>query len=289
MNNLTEPQKEELINLMGEMLEPHIPALSDVFQRFGKWIEEVSKKHSSLISQIPSVDWEEVSKRLDEMPDRSKKTMDTASAQGWFFNWQGSLQTVLGLIDAIEAAEDNQSQIDTILKEHYIEHFDFYAGQLSEAHPERKAVIDAAVLAHKTLGDAGYSLSIPVFLAQADGVLSEVCETSMAMGKPRKKGESGIKGLEWIKGKIGSDPEANSLLSPLFDLHESNLLKSEGERNTEFEKTGIAFNALNRHQILHGEVSNYGSELNSLKAFSFLAFVGLHLPTILATIKPSTE
>lgn len=284
MNKLTEPQKEELIKLMGEMLKPHIPALSDAFQRFGKWLEDVSKKHSALIKQLVSTDWAEVSKRLENLPQRSRKAMDTASTQGWFFNWQGSMQAIFKLIDDIEAAEDNQNQIDTILKEHFGGHIDFYSGQLSETYPERKAVIDAAVSAHKNLGQPGYLLSIPVFLAQADGIFSEVCDISMAMTKSRKK--PGIKGLESIISKIGKDSEANDLLSPLFNLHDSNLLKSEGQRNSEFERTGIVFNALNRHQVLHGEVSNYGNELNSLKAFSLLAFVGLHLPAILATANP---
>lgn len=287
MNKLTGSQREELIKLMGEMIEPHIPALSDAFQRFGNWLEDISKKHSSLISQLVLADWAEVSKRLEEMPQRSKKAMNTAFVQGWFFNWQGSLQTVLGLIDSIEAAGDDQNQIDTILKEHFIEYIDYYSGQLSDAYPERKSAIDSAVSAHKTLGDSGYFLSIPVFLAQADGIFSEVCEISMAMGKSQKKPE--VKGVEFIRSRIGEDGEASDLLSPLFNLHESDLLKSEGARNSEFDRTGVVFNALNRHQVLHGEVSNYGTELNSLKAFSLLAFVGLHLPTILATVNPRSK
>lgn len=287
MNKLTEQEREELIKLMGEVIAPHIPALSNAFQRFGNWLEDISKKHASLISQIVLTDWAEVGKRLEEMPQRSKKAMSIAFAQGWFFNWQGSLQTVLELIDSIEAAGDDQNQIDTILKEHFIEHIDYYSEQLLEAYPERKAAIEAAVSAHKNLGDPGYFLSIPVFLAQVDGIFSEVCEISMAMGKSQKKPE--VKGLEFIKSKIGEDGEASDLLSPLFNLHESSLLKSERTRNSEFDRTGVAFNALNRHQVLHGEVSNYGTETNSLKAFSLLAFVGVHLPTILATVNPRSQ
>ena len=32
---------------------------------------------------------------------------------------------------------------------------------------------------------------------------------------------------------------------------------------------------------MHGERSDYGTEINSLKAFSFLVFAGLHMPTVL--------
>ena len=237
MTKISNSHKEELVKIMGELLEPHIPALSDAFKRFGQWVDDVSKKHSPLISNLSKIDWTAVNKRLEEMPKRSRKAMEIASSQGWFFNWEGSLQVVLTLIDEIESAGEDQSQIDEILKQHYIKYLDAYTAQLVTNHPERNVAIAA----------------------------------------------SGVKGLEWVKGKIGDDAQANDLLSPLFVLHEMDLLKSEGTRNAEFKETGIVFNALNRHQVLHGEVSNYGNELNSLKAFSFLAFVGLHLPTILAS------
>ena len=44
------------------------------------------------------------------------------------------------------------------------------------------------------------------------------------------------------------------------------LFKSESAR----EET---FNELNRHQVLHGEVTDYGTEQNSLKMISFLSYL----------------
>ena len=40
----------------------------------------------------------------------------------------------------------------------------------------------------------------------------------------------------------------------------------------------IGFSELNRHQIIHGEVTDYGTEENSLKAVAFLNFCALVLP-----------
>mgnify|MGYP001564484260 CR=1 FL=1 len=37
------------------------------------------------------------------------------------------------------------------------------------------------------------------------------------------------------------------------------------------------FSALNRHQVMHGESVNYGSEINSLKALSPLNYVAVVL------------
>ncbi|MNN81905.1 hypothetical protein D3C81_1987790 [compost metagenome] len=46
---------------------------------------------------------------------------------------------------------------------------------------------------------------------------------------------------------------------------------------------------MNRHQVMHGEVSDYGTEINSVKAFSFLLFVALHVPEILAEAKRRSD
>jgi len=64
-------------------------------------------------------------------------------------------------------------------------------------------------------------------------------------------------------------------------LHELDFMKSESARRIAAQTTGGTFTALNRHQVMHGESWDYGSEINSLKAFSFLAFVGTHLVAVL--------
>ena len=38
------------------------------------------------------------------------------------------------------------------------------------------------------------------------------------------------------------------------------------------------FSELNRHQVLHGEVTEYGTEQNSLKAISLLNYCAFVLP-----------
>lgn len=283
-NKLSSIQKEELVAIMGDLLQPHIPALSNAFKRFETWITEVSKQHSSLLQKIPTINWDIVKTRLDEMPERSKRAMDRASNRGWFFNWQGSLQTVLTLIDDLEVA--NEDELDTILIHHYDLNIDGYTASLSEAFPDRQKAIAAAAGAHKRGGD-DYFLSVPIFLAQADGIFANICGTTMPLGTSKSK--DGVNGAAIIKEKIGENGESYDLLSPLFGLHKIDLLKGERTRVAESQATGAGFNALNRHQVLHGEVSDYGTKLNSLKAFSFLAFIGLHLPDILEATDPAAQ
>jgi hypothetical protein len=84
-----------------------------------------------------------------------------------------------------------------------------------------------------------------------------------------------------LREKLGTDQEALDLIHPILKLHEMNFMKSANERKKAAQASGESFTALNRHQVIHGECWDYGTEINSLKAFSFLAFVGLHLPMVL--------
>ncbi len=166
---------------------------------------------------------------------------------------------------------------------YYNDYWDYYSELLAEKYPARKTAIHSAIDAHRSFAPAGYSLSIPVFLAQTDGIFSEVTGISSAMDKVR--GQNAIKGSQWLSTQIAADEKAIGSLLPVLELHELDILKSQRAREAKVQETGKVFNALNRHQVIHGEVSDYGTEINSMKAFSFLLFGALHLPGILEGAK----
>jgi hypothetical protein len=101
-----------------------------------------------------------------------------------------------------------------------------------------------------------------------------------AMMKDRKGKE--LQASKALREKLVGDPESLDLAHPILMLHESDFMKSAEARQTAAQASGEFFTALNRHQVMHGESSDYGTEINSLKAFSFLVFVGAHLPVVLA-------
>lgn len=283
-NKITQTEKEELVKLLGELVAPHIPALSDAFQRFGQWLQEINTRYAPFINHLSKVDWNEVQARLEDMPKRSKTAMEVAANQGWFFNWQDSLKNTLKLIDDISS--EQEGKIDEILEQYYEENIDWYTAMLCSKYPARKSVIEAAVNAHKNLGADGYCLSVPVFLAQADGLFWEISGIESPMGKVR--GGGATFGSVWIKSQIGDNERANDLLIPFFQMHEIDLLKSQKARQKGL-KDENTFNALNRHQVLHGEVSDYGTKTNSLKAFSLVIFIGLHLPDVLKRVTMAAD
>jgi hypothetical protein len=279
-------RKKAFATALMTLIEPHAPAINEKLQGFGKWLQGMSTKTTPLIQSLATIDWETLSERLKALPKHSSEAMQIASRQGWFFNWQGSLKQTVQMGNLLHDA-DGADAVDQILMDHYNECWDGYLELLAIAFPARNKTIEAAVKAHREFAPAGYSLSIPVFLAQADGIFSEVTGTPSAMDKVKRS--SAIKGSVWVQDQIGEDQTAIDLLFPILQLHELDILKSRGARAEFSRESGKVFDALNRHQVMHGEISDYGTELNSVKAFSFLVFVALHVPDIIRSAKERSE
>jgi len=244
---------------------------------------------AALAEVIPKIaleirgDWREYLAKLDALPAQSKIAMTVAADKGWFFGWSTSLDDLMPLIERITSLPSDE--IDQCMVDYYRVNFQDFIDRLVANNPSRSAAIAAASRAHSELGIDGFFLSTPVFIAQADGWLSEILGVESPLGMKRDvKGEPKVRSTtagHLLKQKFESDQESLDLLHPVFTLHESDFLKSSSARSQASSSSG-AFTALNRHQVMHGECSDYGTELNSLKAFSFFVFVGLHLQSIWA-------
>jgi hypothetical protein len=220
------------------------------------------------LAALAQVDWSAAKQRLDELPKKSKDAMRLALAEGWFFGWHDHLQGVMELVETLGANRSNP--LDDIMTAYYRLNLQPFADQLIITYPHRADAIKAAVSAHMSSTGGGYFLSVPVFIAQADGLAGEVTGKSSIAEAGRA-----------LRARYADDAEMLDLLHPFFDLHASSFMMSAKVRRESERTSGRSFTALNRHQVMHCEVSDYGTELNSLKAFSFLVFAGLHMPAVL--------
>jgi hypothetical protein len=144
---------------------------------------------------------------------------------------------------------------------------------LCQLFSHRAGPLKQAFEAHR---GENYYVSIPVFLAQADGISHELFGKSVYSRyhrdeKPRK-GKSGA-GNPIYRDIIDGKQLGDYWMAYLESYRNPSPLNARsGERDT---------NPLNRHAILHGESTTYGTYINSLKAISFLLSVG----TVLSEIK----
>lgn len=150
---------------------------------------------------------------------------------------------------------------DKFFMEHFENNIEYICKSLVDSYPKRAKIIEKAIKSHK-IGD--YELSIPVLLIQIDGIYKEETQTEYFIKLGKKK----VKIEENIVKKIKNNNK--DIMNILISLFNSSLPISYSE-NLRKEK-GINSFDLNRHAILHGESTDYGTKINSLKTISFLNF-----------------
>ena len=260
-----------------EVYAPVVLGWMEVAHAVEQQLRALAEKAEPYLEALALIDWAAIKRRLDDLPEKSKTAMTLASSKGWFFGWNDGLQSLMELVEKLVVTQS--ADIDTVMAAYYRANMQPFADELTSKYPTRAPVIKAAVKAHLSLGCDGYILCIPVFIAQADGLLTEITKVKSAMMKDGKSQE--LQASKALREKLATDQKSLDLLHPILMLHESDFMKSVTARRIAAQTSGDSFPALNRHQVMHGESSDYGTEINSLKAFSFLVCVGAHLPTVL--------
>ncbi len=234
----------------------------------------MAKKAMPSLLALAQFDWATLKRRLDELPEKSKAAMDLTLSKGWFFGWNDGLHSLMELIETLGVTQP--ADIDEVMARYYRINLRPFTDELTSKYPVRAAAIQAAVNAHSSLGCEGFLLSTPVFIAQADGLLTEITKVKSALNRMGKE----LQASRALREKHAADPKSLDFLQQIMMLHESDFMKSAEARQIAAQTSGKSFTALNRHQVMHGKSSDYGTEINSLKAFSFLVCAGLHLPAV---------
>ncbi len=97
------------------------------------------------------------------LPQRQKEVWEVAAQQGWYINGH----TVLTLNKTVV---DGPDQLAAYMKAHLDEAWPDITANALQAFPDRADILSGAFQLHR---EGRYFASIPVFLAQADGICSE--------------------------------------------------------------------------------------------------------------------
>ncbi|MCL5247165.1 hypothetical protein M4I21_15185 [Cellulophaga sp. 20_2_10] len=168
---------------------------------------------------------------------------------GWYVNGKTSLTQASNLMDL--AHNGKVSDINNYLTNYYKKELSERIFSFDKFQSKRSFIIKEAVECHLS---GKYYASVPLFLPQADGL----CSKLLFKTKDRKRE---LKQL--VKGKIKNDFFLNILNSVLRTNKIDEYFSDDFDTST----------GLNRHAVLHGYDTDYGTELNSLKAFSLLLFI----------------
>jgi len=249
--NMQDEMLKKLQPIVGAQLKTQSIAkeLAKVAEAMIKPLESYRLNFENIVSPI----FVEFAKKLADLPERTKRSLVVLAKHGWYFDPDMPFRGLQELEVALE--EGNVEIVNTILMEYFSEKLSEIEEKLKAKFPTRATILGAAFDAHRR---KEFVLSIPVFLIQADGICYDLINKQLYSKKDK------VPVIAEYAKTITTDTFRSILLYPLT---QSLPISASAKERTE------DFNDLNRHQVIHGESTNYDIELNSLKAISLLNYV----------------
>jgi hypothetical protein len=188
-----------------------------------------------------------------QLPPRAQEAALTLADNGWYLDWKMTIPDLWELNKALLGGNADQAEIELV--EHFTNRADGIENELLTKFPHRAHLIRSAFGAHRR---EEYELSIPVFLAQADGICFDVINMSVFRSEKNRPLTASY------VDTVARDTLRAALLSPLSRTLPINATERQRPPGS---------TALNRHTVLHGESLDYGNKANSLKAISFVNYI----------------
>lgn len=242
----------EFQHVLGNVRE-FLGAFGGIVSQFQQYLEEISRVIRRFVA---------------ELPPRYRAALVELAERGWYFDKEMAflMPHTLAAVFAQKGAED---EAEALLVEHFRARLDAIEAAVCERFPRREKIVRSAMNAHR---NGLFELSIPPLLAQVDGICKDTIGVEFFM-RIRKRREESSEPPQPLAARYATLPRHTdwdaAWLSPLTSIGQ--VSKSESERGGDFV-------GLNRHQVMHGESVDYGTELNSLKAISLLNYVCQVLP-----------
>ncbi|CAN7283945.1 hypothetical protein LJR168_001394 [Pseudoxanthomonas sp. LjRoot168] len=192
---------------------------------------------------------DDFSRQIEEMPARLRAQLAVLMERGWCLDPEMPHTWGVDLVEAFESGEEAEAQ--EWLIDYFRDRLEEIEKAMVQRHPARASIITDAFAAHR---EGRYSLSIPVILAQAEGVVQDKHKRQLFSRKASSN-------LKEVLASLPDDDTRRIFMAAFYaDIPLT--------RNTDLLPAG--FDGLNRHAVLHGTDPNYGTEVNSLRAVSIL-------------------
>jgi len=166
------------------------------------------------------------------------------SNYGWYIPFELMVKDITILVNQFENSDIEKA--DKFLIKHFKKNIKQIKNKIIDIFPERKNIINEAFSAHRK---KMFFSSTILFISQADGIT----KNKIFMGNNFRNFSKENKEHPLVKLFVEKNP-----LTKHFNENNENSTNSDN---------------LNRHGVMHGISNNYGIELNSFKALSFLWFV----------------
>lgn len=198
---------------------------------------------------------EKLKRNLAEFTSKGGQAYYELSKYGWYLNNDSNPGMVLGLVRKLK--EEGDEALDEYMIQHYrVEQNSVYY-RLVNRHPKRAKIVEEAFGAYN---NHNYYSAICLLLTQVDGICYDVTKRLFF------KNERGPNYRPQVEKELkkSSNQILELFITPIstpttINEHTDNLLDFPTR--------------LNRHAILHGLDTEYGTEANCLKIISFVGYI----------------
>lgn len=238
--------------------------LEDNISSFNKSIENIQKE-----IQKSCLVFQETAKKF---PEDLKKIQKYLADKSWYISLDLPIDLSRKIADLIVEGKDDEIEKD--MQNYARLRVASVKEKVIKLYPQRKRILEDAFLAHqKKL----YSLSIPIFLIQAEGISKEILGVSLYAKKnniPKTKNKLAEQINKMKVGNIIIKPDSyTNVLFEYFRFPTGININIKKQKNIEKKKNNYSVEYLNRHSVLHGENLNYAIEANSLRAIFIFDFL----------------
>ena len=238
--------------------------LEDNIGSFSKSIENIQKE-----IQKSCLAFQEAAKKL---PEDLKKIQKYLAEKSWYISLDLPIDLSRKIADLIVEGKDDE--IEKAMQNYARLRVASVKEKVIKLYPQRRRILEDAFLAHqKKL----YSLSIPTFLIQAEGISKEILGVSLYAKKnniPKTKNKLAERINKMKIGNIIIDLDSyTDILFEYFRFPTGININTKKQKNIKKKRDNCSVEYLNRHSVLHGENLNYAIEANSLRAIFILDFL----------------
>lgn len=206
----------------------------------------------SCVQQELSKVFLEVTTAFKELPEEISPAIRSLVNLGWFPSGEMGLSEIHAFRALCDSGD--KSAVAAAMIEWLHEERKQIQERASIRFPNRSKILASAFNAHTT---GQYELSVPIFMAQVEGMCVEVVGTKFFSMK------KGVPATRAATDRFCQMALSEALLLPLREPN--GFTASDADRN-QWPDTP------NRHEVLHGIVTDYGTRENSYKTISLLEY-----------------
>lgn len=243
------PEVLEKLNLTMEKAQVISRELATAMQPALENIQKMQENLAPLIQELA-----EGFERFRKEAPESTKVM---AEHGWYPTMHMMPGDTIALAEKIKNEEVDS--VNLWMMVHLNEYYSILKKDVIKKFSHRNEPLKEAFWAHE---NKKFYLSVPVFLAQADGICQELTQFKLFGAKKIEKNVYKPYTEKWAN-QLSTDFITGILIEPL--KHKGGLNKHRKEPKVD----GL----VTRHQVLHGESYDYGKEIHSYRALSLLYFV----------------